>query len=182
MKRLFDIIFSSLALIVFAVPCTVITLLLVLKEKHPVFFYQERIGLNKKPFRIIKFQSMIWDQPTTTGKFIRKMGLDEVPQFINVLKGDMSIVGPRAITQADIDRLSWGDTYHEQRWSINPGITGYAQLYGGQHRKTSWFWDYKYFKNNNVVLDFCIINCSFMTNIFGKTRVRRILFNNKHLK
>ena len=120
--------------------------------------------------------------PTTTGKFIRKMGLDEVPQFINVLKGDMSIVGPRAITQTDINRLNWGDTYHEQRWSINPGITGYAQLYGGQHRKTSWFWDSKYLNNNNVALDFCIINCSFMTNIFGKTSVRRFLFNNKHLK
>jgi lipopolysaccharide/colanic/teichoic acid biosynthesis glycosyltransferase len=182
MKRLFDIIFSVIALLIFAIPIIIISLLLIFKERHSVLFKQDRIGKNKQPFQILKFQTMINEIPTNTGKLLRKTGLDELPQFINVLKGDMSIVGPRALTKYDIERLDWNDDYHAARWKSKPGITGFAQIYGGQHRKTSWFWDKYYNSNNNVLIDFGIVGISFLMNIFGKTRVRQIVFQKKNLK
>jgi len=182
MKRLFDILFSCTALIVFAFPILCIVLLLIWKEKHAVIFKQIRIGIDKVPFEIWKFQTLVDGNPTKTGAFLRKTGLDELPQFVNVLRGEMSIVGPRALTQTDIERLNWNDTFHAKRWNCKPGITGFAQIYGGQHRKTSWFFDQLYFKKQNPVIDFIIVCCSFLMNIFGKTRMRRIIFNRKNLK
>lgn len=182
MKRLFDIIFSILALLIFALPMLIISLLQVFKEKHPVIFKQERTGINKSVFMILKFQTMVNQIPTNTGKLLRKTGLDELPQFINVLKGEMSITGPRALTKFDIERLGWDDITHAGRWEIKPGITGFAQLYGGQHKKTSWFWDKYYIKNHSLIMDFTIISLSFSMNLFGKTRVRKMIFNRKELK
>ena len=182
MKRLFDILFSCIALSLFAGPSIIIAFLAVFAERHPVFFKQVRIGKNKRPFEILKFQTMIDNVPTKTGRLLRKSGLDELPQFINVLKGDMSIVGPRALTSFDIDRLNWNDDGHKIRWNLKPGITGFAQIYGGQHRKTSWFWDKYYINNRHVLIDFGIVSISFLMNIFGKTKVRQIIFKKKDLK
>jgi lipopolysaccharide/colanic/teichoic acid biosynthesis glycosyltransferase len=181
MKRFFDVTLSIIALFVFSIPILIIILLLKFKEKHSIFFVQERIGKEKQPFKILKFQTLVDGKPTSTGKILRKTGLDEVAQFINVLKGDMSIVGPRALTMYDIKRLDWDDKFHTKRWSIKPGITGLAQLYGGQHRKLSWFWDSTYLEHNQLLNDFGIILLSFLMNIFGKTRVRRIIWPNKNL-
>ena len=125
---------------------------------------------------------MINEVPTKTGKVLRKTGLDELPQFINVLKGDMSIVGPRVLTNFDIERLAWIGAYHSIRWDIKPGITGFAQIYGGQHRKTSWFWDRYYINRNNVLVDFGIVGVSFLMNIFGKKRVRQFIFQKNDLR
>lgn len=182
MKQILDIIFSFFALLVFTLPITIIVFLLAFKEKHPIFFKQKRIGKNKTSFEILKFQTMVNQKPTPTGQFLRKTGLDELPQFFNVLKGDMSIVGPRALTQFDIERLGWDDKYHEIRWNLKPGITGFAQIYGGQNRKTSWFWDKHYIKNNNPLIDYAIICASFLMNIFGKTKVRKVIFQKSSLR
>ncbi len=182
MKRLFDIIFSLIALFIFGLPIIIISLIIVFKEKHKVIFKQERIGLNRKPFMIMKFQTMVDEVPTKTGLVLRKTGLDEIPQFLNVLKGDMSIVGPRALTHYDIKRLNWDRTYYSLRWSVKPGISGYAQIYGGQNKKTSWFWDKKYTENSNLLTDLAIILISFSMNIFGKTRVRNAIWSKKNLK
>lgn len=181
MKRIFDIIFSLVALMIFGFPMVVIGFALRFFEKHPVFFLQERIGKSKKTFMIFKFQTLVSDNPTFTGSILRRTGLDELPQFFNVLMGEMSIVGPRALTSFDIKRLKWDDGYHKKRWLVKPGITGLAQLYGGQHRKTSWFWDTHYLKSNHVKLDFAIVVISFLMNILGKTRVRRLVFQKKNL-
>jgi lipopolysaccharide/colanic/teichoic acid biosynthesis glycosyltransferase len=181
-KRIFDITFSFIALLVFAIPIIIISVLLTVKEKHAILFRQDRIGKNRKVFQILKFQTMLNEVPTKTGKFLRKTGLDELPQFINVFKGDMSIVGPRALTAFDIERLGWNDDYHSTRWNLKPGITGFAQIYGGQHRKTSWFWDKYYINHNNIPIDFSIVGVSFLMNIFGKTRIRRIIFRKSSLK
>lgn len=182
MKRAFDILFSLIAVVVFALPVLIISLLLLFKEKHAIIFKQERVGKDKQVFKVWKFQTMVNEVPTKTGRLLRRTGLDELPQFLNVLKGDMSIVGPRALTAFDINRIGWNDDYHHIRWNLKPGITGFAQLYGGQHRKTSWFWDKYYIRNCNVGIDFCIVALSFLMNLFGKTRVRQIVFQKSHLK
>ncbi len=181
MKRVFDIIFSLIAFMVFLLPVLMIVLAIKLFYNHPIIFYQERVGENKKPFRILKFQTLIDDKATKLGGLLRKTGLDEIAQFINVLKGDMSIVGPRAITNFDIQRLKWNDDYHSVRWDIKPGITGFAQIFGGQHRKTSWFWDKKYVQLNSLLIDFLVILLSFLMNVFGKTKVRRMIWPEKKL-
>lgn len=181
-KRLFDITVSLFALSVFAVPMLVISVILVYKERHPVIFKQVRIGLHKKPFTIYKFQTMINGVPTKTGLFLRTTGLDELPQFINVLKGDMSIVGPRALTMFDIERLNWNGVNFSSRWSIKPGISGFAQIYGGQNKDVSWNWDKIYIGHSNVFTDLMVILISFCMNFFGKRRVRNIIWFNKGLR
>jgi lipopolysaccharide/colanic/teichoic acid biosynthesis glycosyltransferase len=182
MKRLFDMVFSVIALSLFAIPMGMVALLLRFKERHPVLFKQQRIGKDGIVFEILKFQTMIDGAPTRTGRVLRKTGLDELPQFFNVLAGDMSIVGPRALTLSDIKRLGWDGEFFNTRWTLKPGITGFAQIYGGQHKKISWFWDRHYIKANNPAVDFIIIMISFMMNIFGKTRVRRMVFGRSGLK
>jgi len=182
MKRIFDITFSLMAVILFAIPAVVIALIIKFYERHPIFFYQERIGRDFKPFRIIKFQTMVDQKPTRTGKILRMAGIDEWPQFINVLMGEMSIVGPRALTLADIVRLGWDAPRYRVRWQVAPGITGFAQLYGGQHRSTSWFWDIQYLSNCTLLTDLGVVVVSFLMNVFGKRRVRRILFQQADLK
>ncbi len=181
-KRGFDIFFATAALVVFALPSAVIAVLLKFKERHAVIFRQKRAGLNKEPFQLLKFQTMVDGVPTRIGRVLRRTGLDELPQFVNVLKGDMSIVGPRALTQFDIERLGWGDAHHARRWMIMPGITGYAQLYGGQHRRTSWFWDRKYIETNSFFTDIGVIIASAFMNILGKKRVRQIIWPERSLE
>lgn len=182
MKRCFDIVFSWLAFAIFCVPFTVVSLIILIRDGRPVFFLQKRVGHNKKTFLIYKFRTMKDHQVTATGKWLRLTGLDEIPQFINVLKGEMSIVGPRALTAEDIDRLGWNDDFHQIRWRVRPGITGLAQLYGGQHKKVSWFWDSQYLAHPDVGLDFAIVLLSFAMNLLGKIRVRRIIFQKENLK
>ncbi len=182
MKRFFDIVFSIIALFVFALPVTIIIILLKGRERHAILYKQSRIGKNNQPFIIFKFQTMVDGIPTYTGQILRRTGLDEVPQFLNVLKGDMSIVGPRALTAYDIERLGWTGECHSIRWKLKPGITGLAQIYGGQHKKTSWFWDTYYIRKNNIFIDFGIVAVSFLINILGKTRVRRVVFQRSNLK
>jgi lipopolysaccharide/colanic/teichoic acid biosynthesis glycosyltransferase len=182
MARIFDSILSVVALMIFFFPICIISLLIKGKEKQAVLFVQERVGLQKQPFVILKFQTLKVGVPTWTGRILRKTGLDELPQFINVLKGDMSIVGPRALTEEDVSRLGWDDEYHAERWQVKPGITGLAQIYGGQHKKISWFWDKQYLEKKTILFDFLLIIVSFLMNIFGKTRVRRKIWPNKDLK
>jgi lipopolysaccharide/colanic/teichoic acid biosynthesis glycosyltransferase len=174
MKRLFDILFAGVAFVIFIIPVTFIIVAIKVFENHPILFYQIRVGRNKKVFKIMKFQTMVDMKVTKTGRILRKTGLDELPQFLNVLKGDMSIVGPRAITEDDVERFGWSTQYHKIRWRLKPGITGYAQIYGGQSLKTSWFWDKKYISTPNLAKDLGVICLSFLMNIFGKTRVRRM--------
>lgn len=182
MKRIFDITFSFVALSIFFFPILIASLIIKLYEKHPVIFKQQRIGLNKETFNIMKLQTMVNEVPTKTGRILRKTGIDEIPQFINVLKGDMSIVGPRALTDYDIKRLHWDTDYYSSRWKVKPGISGFAQIYGGQNKKTSWFWDKKYSEKSNVLTDFFVILISFSMNIFGKPRIRNLIWSKKNLK
>ena len=139
-KRLFDTLFSSLGLIVTSPFLIFSAIAIKLNSKGPVFYRGKRIGRYGKPFRIYKFRTMVVnaeklgghstadDDPriTKTGKFLRKYKLDELPQLINVLKGDMSFVGPRPEVQHYVDMF----TEEEKAiLSIRPGITDWASLW-----------------------------------------------------
>jgi len=142
-KRIIDFIISLIGLIILSPIFLVLAVVIKLESKGPVFFKQKRIGKNKKHFQILKFRTMRTDTPkdmpthmlknadsyiTKVGKFLRKTSLDELPQIINILKGDMSIVGPRPALWNQDDLIAERDKYNVH--SILPGLTGWAQING----------------------------------------------------
>lgn len=172
-KRGFDIFFSLIAIIILAIPMMIIALWIKVDSPHEkVLFKQERIGINNVPFTILKFRSMRDDAPhqmatenfenpemyiTRVGKVLRKTSLDELPQLLNVLKGDMSIVGPRPLIPKEKYVLKLRDEYGANK--ILPGITGLAQVHGRDQvtdeNKASY--DGKYALNVSLLLDASII-------------------------
>lgn len=142
-KRFFDIICALLALIVFSWLYIILGLLVVCTSKGGLFFKQKRIGKNKKTFNILKFRTMRIDTPhdtpthllenpeqyiTKVGKFLRKTSLDEIPQAINILIGQMSVVGPRPALWNQDDLVAERDKYGANE--IKPGLSGWAQANG----------------------------------------------------
>ncbi len=142
-KRLIDIILSLCGIIVLAIPMGVIAIAIKLDSKGPVFFKQKRVGINKKYFNILKFRTMRTDTPpnapthelsdptkwiTKTGAILRKTSLDELPQLFNILKGDMSVIGPRPALWNQYDLIEERDKYGAN--DILPGLTGWAQISG----------------------------------------------------
>jgi lipopolysaccharide/colanic/teichoic acid biosynthesis glycosyltransferase len=140
-KRLFDIIFSLLGIIITLPLLGVIVLLIKLDSKEPVFYRGARVGKNGKEFRIFKFRTMVpkaeklggpstaSDDPRLTkiGKFLKKYQLDELPQLFNVLKGEMSLVGPRPEVKMYVDMMSMGE--RSVILSLKPGMTDIASLW-----------------------------------------------------
>ena len=141
MKRLFDIFSSSFAIILFSPILILVSVAIKLESKGPIIFKQDRPGINNKLFKIYKFRSMKVDTPnvatdlldpadfiTKSGKIIRKTSLDELPQLFNILKGDMTVVGPRPALYNQYELI-------EKRTKVNvhkikPGLTGLAQVMG----------------------------------------------------
>src|SRR6187455_2049147 len=106
-KRGFDVIGATGGLLFFAPVCLLIAIAIVLEDGRPVLFRQERLGERRRRFTILKFRSMRNGRVTRVGRFLRGTGLDELPQFVNVLRGEMSAVGPRPLIEADVLRLGW---------------------------------------------------------------------------
>lgn len=171
MKRLFDIVFSLLALIVLAIPMAVIAIIIMATDGRPVVFRQDRVGLGNKTFKIRKFRSMKVgtknvatkdltnsdDCITPIGKVLRKTSLDELPQLINILEGTMSFVGPRPLIpeEENIRRMR----EEKNVYSVRPGVTGLAQINGrdlvGEKKKVEW--DAEYVQNHNMLMDIKIL-------------------------
>ncbi len=141
LKRAFDIAGSLAGITVSAVPCLVLAFAGAAVHKSSPFFVQERVGLNGKPFKMLKIKSLrdvydgegrllpVPERTSKLGSFLRRTRLDEIPQFINVLKGDMSLVGPRPTIPAD---RVFGEkiSNDKKRQSVRPGMTGLAQISG----------------------------------------------------
>ena len=185
-KRVFDIFLSLLAILVFSPLYIILALLVKLTSKGPIFFKQERIGKNKKHFKILKFRTMRVDTPkdipthllenpekyiTGVGKFLRKTSLDEIPQAFNILVGHMSIVGPRPALYNQDDLVSERDKYHANE--LKPGLSGWAQCNGRDTlpipEKAKL--DGEYVKRFNVWFDIRIIFKTFFQAFRGKDEV-----------
>jgi len=140
-KRLFDIIFSLIALVILSPVFIPIIILLLLTGEHEVFFRQDRVGYKNQIFRILKFATMLKNSPnmghgdvtvrkdpriTPVGRFLRMSKLNELPQIINILTGDMSFVGPRPLMKAGYDRYS--PDLKERVYNVKPGLTGIGSI------------------------------------------------------
>lgn len=168
MKRLFDILFSLAVLVGTALPMAVLCVAIAVKMGRPVFFRQKRPGRDGKIFEMIKFRTMTSacgpdgkllpdaERLTPLGNFLRRSSLDEFPEFINVLKGEMSVVGPRPLLVQYLPRYS---PEQARRHEVRPGVTGWAQVNG----RNAISWDEKfrldvwYVDHRSLLLDLRII-------------------------
>ncbi len=170
-KRVFDLAAALTGLVIFAPLLLIIMLMILLDDGRPIFFTQERIGRQLQPFMVFKLRTLRDGRITAIGRWLRKSGLDETPQFINVLNGSMSMVGPRPLTREDADRLKLYDK-GLPRSDMSPGITGMAQLYSGRGLRATLFLERIYFERQSFCLDSLILLLSLLVNIFGKQRIR----------
>lgn len=177
LKRVFDI-GASLLLLVFALPVMALAALAIrLESRGPVLYRQERVGLNGRPFMLTKFRSMRTDaeldgvprwaavndsRVTHVGSVLRKTRIDEIPQIFNVLKGEMSFIGPRPERPFFVEELRQAIPYYFERHRVKPGISGSAQLnypYGAsvEDAKEKFQYDLYYIKNYSLFLDFIVL-------------------------
>jgi len=180
-KRLMDVTVSALALIVSAPVCLLVAFAIKLDSPGPVLFVQERVGLGGRRFQFFKFRTMVPDAEqkqaalerlneadgpvfkirkdpriTRVGRVIRQLSLDELPQFLNVLRGDMSLVGPRPLPVRDVLRID--SRAHKRRFSVKPGITCLWQVYGRVPSFDEWIkTDMEYIDNWSLGLDLKIL-------------------------
>jgi len=176
-KRCFDVVVGS-ALLLAALPVMLLTaLLIILEDGAPIFYAQERVGRGGRPFRVIKFRSMRrdaekdgkprWatsndDRVTRIGRLIRKLRIDELPQLFNVLRGDMSLVGPRPERPYFVDQLTQQIPFYAVRHCVKPGVTGWAQVryqYGASvdDAAEKLQYDLYYVKNHSLILDTLVL-------------------------
>jgi lipopolysaccharide/colanic/teichoic acid biosynthesis glycosyltransferase len=144
------------------------------EDGGPPFFFQSRIGRGRKPFTVIKFRTMSQQRVTRVGQLLRRTGLDELPQLLNVARGEMSMVGPRPLTPQDVERLGWTDPSFDWRFNARPGITG-SQLLAGRGVRSSRRLDRLYLKRQSLPLDVRLITFSVAANLLGKRRIGRWL-------
>ncbi|MBQ3080240.1 MAG: sugar transferase [Clostridia bacterium] len=182
-KRVFDFAFALVMLMILLIPLLLIALIIKLDSKGPVLFTQKRVGRDKKHFTIYKFRSMKTDAPgntathllkdpeafiTKTGKFLRKSSLDELPQLINILTGDMSLIGPRPALWNQYDLIEKRDAFGAN--AVRPGLTGLAQVSGrdeleiGEKARL----DGEYVKNITFIGDMKIIFDTFKSVLSSK--------------
>jgi exopolysaccharide biosynthesis polyprenyl glycosylphosphotransferase len=185
-KRALDVTLSGAAMLVFAIPFGVIAALVKLTSAGPVFYRQERTGLDGKAFTVNKFRSMylnaegksgpVWahdDDPRATplGRWLRRLDLDELPQFLNVLVGDMSIVGPRPERPFFVDQFKHRIPQYMLRHKVKAGITGWAQI-NGWRGNTSLEkrieYDLYYIQNWSVALDLKIMWLTLVRGMFQR--------------
>lgn len=186
LKRIFDIIVSALGLIILF-PVLLITVLLI-KTTMPgkIFFRQERVGMEKRLFHILKFRTMKEDRQaeeahdfskdtermTRTGNILRRLKIDELPQLWNVFVGDMSLVGPRPTV---IEQVEQYDEFQMRRLKMRPGMTGLAQVNGNV--SLTWddriVYDVTYIEKFSVFMDLAIMAKTFLVIIFGEQKFRK---------
>lgn len=190
-KRMFDVLFAGTGLLLSAPLWAAIAAVVKLHDGGPVFYGQPRVGLNGQTFMAWKFRSMTPDaekdvgpvqarrhdpRVTAPGRLLRATAMDELPQLWNIFRGDMSVVGPRALRPGEIDAHGDGhvvpaesiEGFHE-RSSVRPGLTGIAQLYAPRDasRRTKFRYDRVYVRRRSFLLDLRLIVVSFWISLQG---------------
>jgi len=187
LKRITELLVSGIGLVLFSPFVLVIALLIKIDDRGVVFYKQERVGKKGKVFKLLKFRSMIenaeadgpvWSKENDTritriGRWIRKSRLDEIPQIINVLKGDMSFVGPRPERPSFVEKLGQVIPFYDLRSWVRPGITGWAQIkypYGASEKDAleKLKYDLYYLKNWSFLFDLLILFETIKVVLFAK--------------
>ncbi|MCB1467675.1 MAG: sugar transferase [Rhizobiaceae bacterium] len=179
-----DAIVSAVLLALISVPLIVAMLMILVSSPGPVFFVQSRLGASRRPFRILKLRSMTVDPGRTLtqtmnsnpevfliGKFLRRFKIDELPQLFNVLKGDMSLVGPRPCLE---ETLAGMPEWAQRRFEVRPGLTGLAQVNGNVALswEERWRHDVDYVQKLNFALDMKIMAKTLLVLVWGESRYR----------
>jgi sugar transferase (PEP-CTERM system associated) len=190
LKRIIDLILSFSMLTILSPLITVVAIIIKIDSKGPIIFSQERVGQKHKPYMVHKFRSMrsdaeketgpVWakdndDRITRVGRFLRKWRIDELPQLWNVLKGEMSFVGPRPEREHFVKQLMEIIPYYGERFSVKPGLSGWAQVsygYGASIRDAieKLNYDLFYIKNMSILMDMMIVARTIKTVLFGMGR------------
>lgn len=182
MKRFLDLVFSFILILVLILILLIIGIIIKATSRGPILFKQRRIGKNKKEFFIYKFRTMYLETPknmpthllenpgkyiTPVGKFLRKSSLDELPQLINILKGEMSFVGPRPALYNQYDLIDLRDNNYVNH--VRPGVTGWAQVNGRDELKEmeKVKYDNYYIKHQSLWFDIKIVFITFYKALFG---------------
>lgn len=185
-KRLLDVIFSIVGMLLFLPVFIVLAIIIKATSKGPIIYKQERVGRFGKPFNIYKLRSMVVgaengtpelsnendERITKIGKFLRKTHLDEIPQFYNVLKGEMSLVGPRPERKYYIDQIIEKAPYYTHLHKLRPGITSWGQVKYGYASNVDEMlerlpYDMMYLKNISLYIDFKILIYTLMVSFKG---------------
>lgn len=187
-KRALDIVLSSLALIALSPLFIVVSILILIEDYGPIFFKQRRVGKDEQIFDVFKFRTMcvgaekfqtvgvevIGRDPRITriGYILRRLKIDELPQLLNILKGDMSIIGPRPSLP---DYLQIYEPWERERFAVRPGLSGLAQINGNiyltQREKSEY--DIEYIKKLSFILDFKIVTKTFFVVVFGEEKFKK---------
>ena len=173
-KRIFDIFASAIALIILAIPMAIISVLIKIKSPGPVFYHQERLGLNGKKIDVVKFRTMNVDAEASgaqwsqgdddprifpLGRMLRQFRLDELPQLAAVFTGQLSLIGPRPEREIFYNEFETYVHGFRERLKVKPGLTGLAQVNGGYDLKPEEkiVWDVEYIKTRGLLMDIKII-------------------------
>ena len=190
LKRLIDILIAVIGLVALLPVTLMVALLIRLTSRGPVLYRQERVGLDKRVYRLLKFRTMridaekegapVWasandTRATRVGRILRRLRLDEIPQFVNVLRGEMSIIGPRPERPYFVEQLERDIPYYSLRFAARPGLTGWAQVnypYGANLEDTlrKLEYDLYYIRHFSFMLDASIVLKTIHIMLFGKGR------------
>jgi lipopolysaccharide/colanic/teichoic acid biosynthesis glycosyltransferase len=197
LKRPFDVVLSSLGILLSSPLWLLIALLIWLEDRGPVFYPQDRVGKGGRIFKAFKFRSMIKGaerdrgpvqavendpRVTKVGRILRATAMDELPQLLNILRGDMSFVGPRALRPHEKEALANPETKdiedipgYQERHEVRPGLTGLTQVYlpGDTPRRKKFRYDLLYIKKRSFWLDMKLIVLSFWITFRGKWESRQ---------
>jgi lipopolysaccharide/colanic/teichoic acid biosynthesis glycosyltransferase len=174
-RSLLDLSVSAVGLAVLSPALAVAAALILLEDGSPVFFRQVRLGRDRVPFRLLKLRTMRAGRVTRAGAWLRATGLDEAPQFWNVVRGEMSVVGPRPLTPEHIVRLGWNGPQHDGRFLAKPGVTGPVQVLGAISAADSARLEREYLTRRSAGLDLAIVVATSAMLVLGKNRVHGVL-------